>query len=61
MYSKDATTPKLDSRSGVMASGHAVLLSPSNYFNLKPHTEFPAEPKEKEGNVPKGERKKISP
>lgn len=44
---------------GVMVAVHATLLSPSNYFNLEPHTKFPAEIKERKGNVLKGERQKI--
>lgn len=44
----------------VMASEHIILLSPSNYFSSELHTEFPAELKQREGNVLTGERRKIS-
>lgn len=41
---------------GVMASGHAITLSPSADFNLDPRPQFPAELKEREGNVLTAER-----
>lgn len=44
---------------GLLVAAHATLLSPLNYFNLEPHSEFPAEPKEREGYVLKGERQKT--
>lgn len=43
-----------------MAPEHIILLSPTNYFSSELHTEFPAELKQREGNVLKGERGKIS-
>lgn len=48
----------MNSRSSVWgyASGHATTLSPSDDFNLDPRPQFPAEPKEREGNVLTAER-----
>lgn len=53
-------SPRLDSKSDIGGYG-CWACNPTESFHTEPHTEFPAEPKETEGNVLNGERKKISP
>lgn len=52
--------PLLGSTSAGGGCEHMILLTPSNYFSSELHTEFPAELKQREENVLKGERGKIS-